>query len=562
MKPLQITHAFSAVHGKIQNKSSLNSKFTKDFEIELTLHKLLDLSICAKTIEDFFKRSLIEIGKLKWMRKDSKCSIHLFDPNQKNLILTAHKNLSSHEIENCSSVPIPFSLESEFKKQGIKTDGRLFNEISKHFAANKKVQTNRYMIGIKRGDKILGIIYVKTKNDLNKDKSIKKFMAAFINLAAETIARKENEIALLTEKTESSSIAELSNIYLSADKISINDILDMVLRKAQEITKSKYGFVGHIDSNTGHMIIPTLTKEIWHKCRVEGKSIIFKKFGDLWGWKKPILSNDIENDSRSRGMPKGHIKIKNFLSAPAIFNNKLIGIVSVANAKKDYTQTDLAYIKRLADFCAIAFHRKIEEDKIKENEKMLQTIFNTATDMILIKDTNHKFIKVNNACADFFNIPAKKMIGKTNYDIFPKEMAKKITDEEEIVLKQGKTLTTDTIRKTPNGTKTINAIKTPIKNKKGEITGLLAIIRDITELRKLQEELIHRQAIEEAEKITGGVAHDFNNVLAAINGYSTLMLENLGYKNPARMEIEAIKKAVERAAAITNRLQNTPKSEN
>ena len=144
----------------------------------------------------------------------------------------------------------------------------------------------------------------------------------------------------------------------------------------------------------------------------------------------------------------------------------------------------------------------------------------------------------------------------------PKEMAKKITDEEEIVLKQGKTLTTDTIRKTPNGTKTINAIKTPIKNKKGEITGLLAIIRDITELRKLQEELIHRQAIEEAEKITGGVAHDFNNVLAAINGYSTLMLENLGYKNPARMEIEAIKKAVERAAAITNRLQNTPKSEN
>ena len=216
----------------------------------------------------------------------------------------------------------------------------------------------------------------------------------------------------------------------------------------------------------------------------------------------------------------------------------------------------------LADFCAIALHRKFEEDKIKENEKTLQTIFDTATDIILIKNMNHKIVKANNAYTDFFNIPVKKIIGKTPYDIFSKEVAKKIIREEELVLKQGKTITIDSIRKTPKETKMINTIKTPMKNKKGEITGLLAIIRDVTELRKLQEELICRQAIKEAGKITGTVAHDFNNILAAISGYSTLMLENLGDKNPVRVEIEAIKKTIEKAVSITNRLQNTHKSKN
>ncbi|MCK5583414.1 MAG: hypothetical protein KAI33_06470, partial [Elusimicrobiales bacterium] len=88
--------------------------------------------------------------------------------------------------------------------------------------------------------------------------------------------------------------------------------------------------------------------------------------------------------------------------------------------------------------------------------------------------------------------------------------------------------------------------------------GLLAILRDVTEFKKLQEESIHKKILEEAGKITGNVAHDFNNVLAAISGYSTLVLEELGDKNPVRMEMEAIKKAVSRAVKITDTLQRKP----
>jgi PAS domain S-box-containing protein len=813
-KKKQISFAIS--HKKITKpaKPSFDLDITRNIESEIILNKILDFSFSSETIETFFKKSLLEIGKLKWLCAGAKCSVCLLDTNEKNLLLTAHKNLSGREIKNCGSILLTGKLKTELKKLQIKSSGHLINEIGKHITSDKRKKINRYVMGLKRGNTTTGIIYVQTKDDLTKDESATRFISSFINIAAETILRKENETELAFEKKATDSMVDLSNFYLASVEISIDDISGMVLKKAQDLTKSKFGFVGYIDQNTGRMILPTLTKDVWHKCKVKGKSIVFEKFTGLLDHilkkKKPFISNDLKTNPHSLGVPKGHIPIEKFVMAPAIFNNKLVGMVAIANPEKNYNQADLNYIKRLADFYAITLNRKFEEDKlkyaedkyrsiinssnnliytinpkgiitfindnvkkygfkpqdlvgkhmsnfchtediplahaelekllktgkptekfvirfkkqngtyyygeqrsgiihkdgnpesiicsmhdiseerkseillkaseekfrsivdssnsliytitpqgivtfinhnikkygytpkevvgkhmnnfchpddlelaikglqkilltgktsiqfvirfkkkngtffygeqrtgviykdgkpesvicmmyditqtkelqdkIKKNEELLQTILDTATDIILVKDKNHKFLKVNKACSKFFNMPEKTLIGKTSYDIFSKEMAEKATKEEELVLKQGDSLNLDTVRTTAKGTKIINAIKTPIKNKEGEITGLLAILRDVTEFRKLQEESIHKQVLEEAGKITGQAAHDFNNVLAAINGYSTLVLEELGEKNPVRMEIEAIKKAVGRAVAITTKMQDIPKN--
>ncbi|MCK5356855.1 MAG: PAS domain S-box protein, partial [Elusimicrobiales bacterium] len=198
------------------------------------------------------------------------------------------------------------------------------------------------------------------------------------------------------------------------------------------------------------------------------------------------------------------------------------------------------------------------QDKIRESKEMLQTIFDTTPYIIFIKDINNKFLKINKAGANFFNLPIKKILGKTCYDLFPPETAKTLIAEEKVVLTQGKTLNSETKIKSDKGIRIVDSIKTPIRSEQGKVTGFLAILRDVTEFKKLQEESIHKKILEEAGKITGNVAHDFNNVLAAISGYSTLVLEELGDKNPVRMEMEAIKKAVSRAVKITDTLQRKP----
>ena len=182
---------------------------------------------------------------------------------------------------------------------------------------------------------------------------------------------KLTQMELKREAEVNNAMADLSQKLLNP--ISIEEISKLVLDYAQNITGSKYGFVGYIDPETGFLIASTMTGEIWDKCHVADKKPVFEEFKGLWGWvlnnKESILTNDPQNDERSAGTPEGHIEIENFISAPAIANEKLVGNLALANSEKNYTQEDLEVVERLADLFAIAIARKQSEDKLRESEE-------------------------------------------------------------------------------------------------------------------------------------------------------------------------------------------------
>lgn len=192
-------------------------------------------------------------------------------------------------------------------------------------------------------------------------------------VTTEITLRKQMEEALSWEVKVNSAIAELSGKFLSS--VDIDDIPYIILERGKLLTDSAYGFVGYIDPRTGNLILPTLTRDIWNICEVSNKDIVFKKFGGLFGWvlenKKPLITNSPGKDPRSTGTPPGHIPIHRFISAPALMDGKLLGIVSMANSNRDYTERDLALIERLAGLYAIAIYRKRGEKALqKSNEKL------------------------------------------------------------------------------------------------------------------------------------------------------------------------------------------------
>jgi two-component system, cell cycle sensor histidine kinase and response regulator CckA len=86
------------------------------------------------------------------------------------------------------------------------------------------------------------------------------------------------------------------------------------------------------------------------------------------------------------------------------------------------------------------------------------------------------------------------------------------------------------------------------------VGGLLISLRDVSDRVALEERLRESQRLEAVGQLAGGVAHDFNNILTALAGHTELLLEDLPPEDPVRLDVEEIRKGIQRATGLTSRL--------
>ncbi len=191
-------------------------------------------------------------------------------------------------------------------------------------------------------------------------------------IATDITQRKETEEALTWESGMNAAMVELSRTLITSGSFTV--ISEQVLDYAQRMTESTLGFVGYLDTETGFLISPTLTLNAWDNCHMPetDKSIVFERFVGLWGWvlqnRTPLLTNTPNQDIRSTGVPKGHVAIKRFVSAPAMIGDELVGQIALANADRDYTERDLFFVQQLASIYALAIHRQQGEDILRQSK--------------------------------------------------------------------------------------------------------------------------------------------------------------------------------------------------
>src|SRR5204862_5357962 len=137
---------------------------------------------------------------------------------------------------------------------------------------------------------------------------------------------------------------------------------------------------------------------------------------------------------------------------------------------------------------------KIVEDQLRTSEAFYQTLVDTLPQNILRKDVQGRFTFANKKFCHSVGKPLHEILGKTDFDFFPRELALKYQRDDARVMSSLENLDTVEAHITPGGDKLfVHVIKTPLYDSLGRVVGIQGIFWDVTQRKKIEEELAYER---------------------------------------------------------------------
>ncbi len=261
-----------------------------------------------------------------------------------------------------------------------------------------------------------------------------------------------------------------------------------------------------------------------------------------------IIRNDLSSDSEGRkhtrqGSPYCHAFAGYRLIST---DGETIGVFGLFR-KRPVLMEEEVLLEDIASTISQVILGGIAEKALQEKTNQYRTLIENIPQRIYMKDQNFVYLSCNNNYAQDLQINPEEITGKTDYDLFPKEFADTYRKDDQRVILSGKTEET-VERYLDNGKERwINAVRTPLKDPKGGITGILGVFWDITEkidadneLQSLYHglesrvdertaELLQTQAAfqvanEKLNLLNSITRHDILNQITALCGYLELTM--------------------------------------
>ncbi|GBC63578.1 hypothetical protein DENIS_4576 [Desulfonema ishimotonii] len=206
--------------------------------------------------------------------------------------------------------------------------------------------------------------------------------------------------------------------------------------------------------------------------------------------------------------------------------------------------------------------RKQAETDLKQSHALLMSLINSIRDLIFYKDKKGVYMGCNDAFTQFAGAERERIIGSTDLDLFPQELAVLFQKQDRLMLASGAPLSNEEWIVYPDGRRVlVETLKTPYYGPDGELIGLIGVSRDITarkqadeEKRRFENQLSQARKMESLGTLAGGIAHDFNNILSAIIGYTEITLADISGPSHAKENLKKVLQAGERARALVQQI--------
>lgn len=287
----------------------------------------------------------------------------------------------------------------------------------------------------------------------------------------------------------------------------------------------------------------------------------------LFGWKpEDVIGSDILGNVHPEDLKIAHTFFENLKSEP-----NAVGTVEFRYKCKDgsfkwieFTGTNLLHDPDIAGILGNyqdITERRRAEVALKESEEKYRMLVENQTDLVVKVDAEGRFLFVSPSYCRIFGKQEKELLGQKFMPLVHEEDREATARAMKALDTPPHTAYIEQRAMTKDGWLWLAWADTAIPDNQGNIKEIIGVGRDITERKRVEEETIKLQGqltqahkMESVGRLAGGVAHDFNNMLSVILGYSELALDQLGDDQPIRSALQEIQRAANRSADLTRQL--------
>jgi signal transduction histidine kinase len=258
--------------------------------------------------------------------------------------------------------------------------------------------------------------------------------------------------------------------------------------------------------------------------------------------------------------------LRSLLIVPLITRGRTLGAITFVTAEsgRQYGAADVLPAELLARRAATAVDNarlfQEAEQALREKEgtlALLDTVFRGAPIGLAFVDRELKFVRVNEALAGMTRVPMEAHVGRSLAEVLG-ALAPSVVPMFEAVFRTGQPLLDRELLAMPGGPdsakRTYLASYYPVATAEGHIEWVGCIVTDVTERRRAAEVLVQGERMEAIAKVAGGVAHEVNNMMTVIAGFSGFLEGSLPAGDRRAEDLGEIRRAADRAAGITRQL--------
>jgi PAS domain S-box-containing protein len=251
--------------------------------------------------------------------------------------------------------------------------------------------------------------------------------------------------------------------------------------------------------------------------------------------------------------------MRSSLTLPLLIAGEPIGVMFFSSRSTDvYTTEHEGFLRSIVGHVSIAVEKSRLLDAFREKNSYLENILHNSADAIIVIDPRGRIQTWNDGARVIFGYRAEEVIGKDYGILLPEEERERGNAWiQEQVQRIGFLKDHEAVRVTRDGRRlTVSMTITLLRDTQGRPIGRSCIIRDVTHLKRLQQELVATQSLAAVGELAATVAHEIKNPLAGISGAIQILADGTPPEDPRRGVMKDVLDQIERLDRTVRDLLN------